>query len=301
MSKTYFLSTSVSEFINFLKGEPVADYGDPKETLDALSSFLYNSLRQRYAEFLSIRMKSLQHLTESESIQDVDIVKFLIGVFPSILDMAQRGPLWDMFIRLGERPASILFQLLTCYQESELDTLVNPSSKASQFQRFSQSSIFKPLYQLLRDGCEFRYNIDHENVVQTCHEIKDAILHDLMEYLRRLSIDEQKETQRNLKRSPPGAEGPNQQNSTSQNIQQSEWFLAWEDEFRGSALESLEVKLSLNVQALRTGQPDKISMSRIIPIVQSSGTGKSRLAEQYVNRQVAWLMIDMSKRISVYF
>jgi hypothetical protein len=76
--------------------------------------------------------------------------------------------------------------------------------------------------------------------------------------------------------------GPNQQDGTSQDIEHSEWFLAWEDEFRGSALENLEVKLRLNVEALQSAREDKIGMSRIIPIVQSSGTGKSRLAEQYV-------------------
>ena len=93
------------------------------------------------------------------------------------------------------------------------------------------------------------------------------------------------QVQGDLRHSPPGGEvvsgGQNQQDGTSQDIEHSEWFLAWEDEFRGSALENLEVKLSLNVQALRTERKDKINMSRIIPIVQSSGTGKSRLAEQY--------------------
>ena len=85
----------------------------------------------------------------------------------------------------------ILFQWLTRYRESELDTLINPSSQASQFEIFSQSSVCKLLYSLLEDGCAFRYNIDHEDVVQNCDEIKDAILNDLMEYLRRLSIDEE--------------------------------------------------------------------------------------------------------------
>ena len=115
-----------------------------------------------------------------------------------------------------------------------------------------------------------------------------------MEYLRRLSISEanaQSQKEGDLKRSPSGRQivsgGQNQQDSTSQDIEHSEWFLAWEDEFRGSALENLEVKLSLNVQVLRTARNDKIGMSRIIPIVQSSGTGKSRLAEQYATQQRA--------------
>jgi hypothetical protein len=287
MSETSFLPTSVSKFIDFLEGEPVPDYGDPKETLDALYSFLHNSLRQQYIEFLSIRMKSLQHLTESESIQDVDIVNFLIRVFPSYFELSHPGPLCDMFTRLGERSASVLFQWLIRYRTFELDTLVNLSSQTSQFQKFSQSLIRKLLYQLLQNGCAFRYNVDHENVVQNCDEIKDVILYDLMEYLRRLSIKEENKAQGDLKHSPPRdgvvSGGPNQQDGTSQDIQYSEWFLAWEDEFRGSALENLELKLSLNVQALKSNRKDKIEMSRIIPIVQSSGTGKSRLAEQYAN------------------
>jgi len=286
-----FLPTPVSEFIDFLHGKTVPVYGNSKETVSALSSFLYTRLRQQYAEFLSIRMKSSQHLTESESIQDVDIVNFLISVFPSPFDLIRKSPINDMiiqaFAQLNDITAMVLFQWLARYRESELDTLVNPSSQASQFERFSQSSVRTLLYQLLQDSCAFPYNINEEIVAQKCGEIKDAIVYDLKEYLSRLLINEANEARGNSRHTPPGPEvvsgGSNQQDGTRQHIEHKEWFLAWEDEFRGSALENLEVKLILNVQALQNEREDKRDMSRIIPIVQSSGTGKSRLAEQYTN------------------
>ena len=86
------------------------------------------------------------------------------------------------------------------------------------------------------------------------------VLNDLIQYLERLSTSEaaaKLQRQGDLKLTPPAGEvvllgGPNQQDATSQDIEHSEWFHAWEEEFRGSTLENLEAKLSLNVQALRT-------------------------------------------------
>ena len=64
-------------------------------------------------------------------------------------------------------------------------------------------------------------------------------------------------------------------------IDPSAWKEAWKEPFRGTALDSLETKLARNLQALNKRERYKVGMSRIIPIVQSSGTGKSRLAEEY--------------------
>jgi len=58
------------------------------------------------------------------------------------------------------------------------------------------------------------------------------------------------------------------------------WEDAWVEQYRGNALFHLETKLQLNVHALGLADDITSSMSRIIPIVQSSGTGKSRLAEE---------------------
>jgi hypothetical protein len=62
-------------------------------------------------------------------------------------------------------------------------------------------------------------------------------------------------------------------------IGREEWDRAWTGEFRGNVLKKLEAKLRLNVHAV-TKDVGKETMSRIIPVVQSSGTGKSRLAEE---------------------
>jgi len=62
-------------------------------------------------------------------------------------------------------------------------------------------------------------------------------------------------------------------------IGREEWDRAWTCEFHGNVLKKLEAKLRLNVHAV-TKDGRKETMSRIIPVVQSSGTGKSRLAEE---------------------
>jgi hypothetical protein len=287
-----FLPTSVSEFIDFLNGKTVPVYDDSKETLiDVLSSLIHIGLRHQYAELL--RMKSLQQRKESEFIGDMDVIDFLIRVFPTASVISRPGPIRDTLNSISQISVDVLFGWLTRYRESELDTLKNPSSQVPLFGIFSQSPVRTLLYFLLEYASAFDSTIDDENVLQSCNEIRDAILKDLMEYLERFSISEanaRSQKQGDLKHSPSGHGivfgGQNQQDGTSQDIEHSEWFLAWEDEFRGSALENLEVKLTLNVQALQTSHKDKIEMSRIIPIVQSSGTGKSRLAEQYVTNSM---------------
>src|SRR5208282_3134354 len=66
-----------------------------------------------------------------------------------------------------------------------------------------------------------------------------------------------------------------------------DWEYAWKQPFRGKSLMLLKQKLALNVDALQQAETptlkriSKLEMSRIIPIIQSSGTGKSRLAEEY--------------------
>ena len=58
-----------------------------------------------------------------------------------------------------------------------------------------------------------------------------------------------------------------------------DWQRAWDQPFQGNALAALETKLQLNAHAIRTDHK-KMQMSRVIPVVQASGTGKSRLSEE---------------------
>ena len=72
--------------------------------------------------------------------------------------------------------------------------------------------------------------------------------------------------------------GPSYQDIVSI-IPEAEWDTAWDAQFHGDVLRRLALKLHLNVHAV--GNYDgKAGMSRIIPVVQASGTGKSRLAEE---------------------
>lgn len=57
------------------------------------------------------------------------------------------------------------------------------------------------------------------------------------------------------------------------------WEEAWHSPFHGDVLKRLELKLHNNSDMVVT-EAKKEYMSRIIPVVQSSGTGKSRLAEE---------------------
>lgn len=80
---------------------------------------------------------------------------------------------------------------------------------------------------------------------------------------------------------PPDESGQNMQDAVRDEFDRKLWLTAWQQPFRGQVLESLEMKLQLNVYGLQSNQERSRGMSRIIPIVQSSGTGKSRLAEEY--------------------
>ena len=61
------------------------------------------------------------------------------------------------------------------------------------------------------------------------------------------------------------------------------WQNAWEVQFRGDSLSLLQRKLQVHMQMLRqleNSNKGNTSVSRVIPIVQGSGAGKSRLAEE---------------------
>jgi hypothetical protein len=60
------------------------------------------------------------------------------------------------------------------------------------------------------------------------------------------------------------------------------WEEAWMAKYRGDALEDLEVKLqSLREQVKSVARDEGRTLSRLVPVVQSSGAGKSRLADEF--------------------
>jgi hypothetical protein len=104
------------------------------------------------------------------------------------------------------------------------------------------------------------------------------ISHDLLKCMREHANQPTRLTQPSL---TEAARGMTMQDGTDGGmLDVVDWQQAWNQPFRGRALNALETKLQLNAHAIRTDS-NKVHMSRIIPVVQASGTGKSRLAEEY--------------------
>ena len=70
------------------------------------------------------------------------------------------------------------------------------------------------------------------------------------------------------------------------------WQYAWATDYRGNALHHLESKLTQLSLDVRNQ-----SVSRLIPVVQASGAGKSRLAEMYLRSSTALTFVGMPQRI----
>jgi hypothetical protein len=116
-----------------------------------------------------------------------------------------------------------------------------------------------------------------EDAQDVANTALDEISHTLLKlYLTSLKDLAAKETN-NASSEPSGL--PQREHQNLCIIDDIEWDKAWVTEFRGDVLKRLEYKLHLNSRAVVTIS-DKLRMSRIIPLVQASGTGKSRLAEE---------------------
>ena len=114
-------------------------------------------------------------------------------------------------------------------------------------------------------------------------KISQELLSSMLQYLRDLKDDEEAaEKLASLSlQSRRSVHGMNLQEAMDGGlIASQQWEDAWNQPFRGQALAALETKLQLNADAICNDHKKK-QMSRIIPVVQASGTGKSRMAEEY--------------------
>ena len=164
---------------------------------------------------------------------------------------------------------------------------INPRDNKSDMEHFldKEDLIFK-----IR---EFNYSLNEK--VASVEVTKDSRLKEIVsslmacmkEFLSALSLIEVSRMQESgspRSASPPIVGSQNSQDATTAEFDA--WLSAWKVPYHGSALRNLETKLQLNVRAVRgigvraLERENKRSMSRIIPLVQSSGTGKSRLAEE---------------------
>ena len=132
----------------------------------------------------------------------------------------------------------------------------------------------------------FHGNIDQTELETRTDQIVGDIILCMEEFLSCL-VPEQAPPKKGLSSKVDGSLGTSQHEGWNTMLVPEDWQSAWKQPFRGKSLDFLKRKLALNVDALKharrssRGKISKLEMSRIIPIIQSSGTGKSRLAEEY--------------------
>ena len=269
------LPTTVGELYEFLDGGFVAAYGDTGTTVihalrTAIQLSIYNALESA--------------LRERSPGVPIDEVPFLREVFrtlrftfpstiPSIL-----GP-------IGSENSAAIVDACYAWAYNFARTHITPSGNDNSG-LLSESQVWRLLKNLLQD-------CDKGKVPTTQRdfrfiEISQALLTCLRQYLAELKVDEEDEeiareiSGSHSSESLTSVVGMNWQDGVDGDLVPSrQWRDAWNQPFRGRALVALENKLLLNAHAIKSDR-NKEQMSRIIPVVQSSGTGKSRLAEEYV-------------------
>src|SRR5439155_14402986 len=192
----------------------------------------------------------------------------------------QVKPDFHRFIRSFDWSVKISYdQWITLFSYDHVLTLNNSGSKTSMLQD-SADSIEMFLEEFFRGILE-----PTESETRIKQIVGDLILC-MDEFLSCLAIEQgQKDKQQSAR--DIGLVGMNTQEGWTSKLFPEDWQYAWKQPFRGKSLMLLKQKLALNVDALQQARRpssrgfSKLEMSRIIPIVQSSGTGKSRLAEEY--------------------
>lgn len=158
-----------------------------------------------------------------------------------------------------------------------------PRSEPSSLTSMLQNSI-DSIEMFLEDY--FRGNLDRPELETRADQIVSDVILCMEEFLSRL-VGEGTPENKGLSSKVDGSVGMSHQEGWTTMLAPEDWQSAWKQPFRGKSLDFLKLKLALNVDALKharrpsRGKISKLEMSRIIPIIQSSGTGKSRLAEEY--------------------
>ena len=271
MANRWNLPTTVAAFIRFLEGDSVEPYGDNgTAVIDALRSAvqaaiyegLGNAVRQRRA---GTRIDEVQFLRRHvfHTLQ-TPFVSALTSHLSSIDDNV-----FDVIVDCC---------LFTC---SSFVMVHLTSSSENNLSLISSSPLLSLVSKLLQD-ChkgEAPTQVDDYRAVK----ISEELLLCIRKYLADLKDDEDMAQQAESLTLKPRASvrGNNMQEALDGDLLGlQEWQNAWNQPFRGRALHVLETKLQLNAHAIRNDDK-KEQMSRIIPVVQASGTGKSRLSKEY--------------------
>jgi hypothetical protein len=277
------INITIAQFLEFLSGQPVEGCGDKgKEALDVT----FKVIHFRFREQLEVERNSRK--------PDDDGVLPLVNEY-KLLDNVLNSAMFPISSHLEEAdfPTNVVQIIRSWIRAFGVYQVLPGRGIKPRDGRKSDMENFLEKGDLIFKIREFNYSLDEK--IASVEAIKDSRLEEIVsslmacmkEFLSALSLIEISHMQQSdspRSASPPIVGSQNSQDAVTPEFD--EWLGAWKVPYHGPALRYLETKLQLNVRAARgIGVPvsetdNKRSMSRIIPLVQSSGTGKSRLAEE---------------------
>lgn len=237
-------STSSRKLLAFINGDAVACYGDA-DTAKKVKPKLLWCMKDAVQDMYDKRRNRYPPFDDTKDYEDPGV--FVLSAFGSFYGTAG----------IGLRRISATFQSAWVTRRTQLEKNLRESGLSANIKLPSRED-------------------DDEVVQAVLNRISDTLFNWYLESLRLLASKERAACQPEF---PPSFQGHIQPHENMSAIPLGEWDAAWDTEFRGDVLKRLELKLHLNVEAV-TNDNNKRDMSRIIPVVQSSGTGKSRLAQE---------------------
>jgi hypothetical protein len=262
MSKSFVLPTTVEAFVQFLNGKPNEKYGDRGATiLDVLKHTIQLAIHNAF---------------DSRATQaPIDVYRFLrLKVFYT-LSTPLYPALTSTLAPIDDTRLDLIHDALCNWAQSFASIYLLQSNDTPSLIPTSQvPSLVQNLVQDIDKG-----HIPAPEIDDRIIRISEELLSCMRQYLEDLQNDEG--LTRSAKHSLTLAvRGMNKQEGLDGDlIDYNDWLQAWNQPFRGQVLDALETKLQLNADAIRMDDK-KTMMSRIISVVQASGTGKSRLSEE---------------------
>ena len=214
----------------------------------------------------------------SDTPKSINIAEFLSDVFAQVLtNFLQQSRSFTPSVSISYS------KWILSFMDDHVYTMNNFRSEKSTSESMFQNSA-DSVEMFLEDY--FRGLLDQTELKTRVNQIADNLFHCMEDYLSHPGIEQGLDDE-GLSAGISGLVDMNTQEGWITKLSLEDWQYAWKQPFRGKSLMLLKQKLALNVDALQRAERPSIKriskreMSRIIPIIQSSGTGKSRLAEEY--------------------
>ena len=267
--KVFSAIDHLSAFRLYVKGHDIEPYGGQGK--EARDLFL-QTLTKTFESVAEAHRRS--HIDSSDTTKLINPSNFLFNVFQQVLVNFETRQSFDQLVFTSYVKWVMSFTL------AHVLTMNNSGRTSKSMLQDSADSI----EMFLEDY--FRGIPDQTQLKTRINQIVDDLFYCMEDHLSHPGIEESLEG-KGLCAGISGLVGMNTQEGWATKLSHEDWQHAWNQPFRGKSLTLLKQKLALNVNALqRAKRPtrtriSKLEMSRIIPIIQSSGTGKSRLAEEY--------------------